>query len=183
MDSKQETATRDTNQQPSKIKMQWRQLKTKRLRTPKRNHHHHHHHHQQQQQHQQRHCNFDSTFKHETNYRNIVLRLPWGIEMNEGWSSRCCNNNNNTAILSDAEEQGKGKSPWRWRSFFATRQTDRPSCRFAPIIRLWEPIGEFLFIFVFVQIKRIYYFKTLHHITIIIFLNYIYIKVILTCHV
>jgi hypothetical protein len=34
-----------------------------------------------------------------------------------------------------------------------------------------------------VQIKRIYYFKTLHHITIIIFLNYIYIKVILTCHV
>jgi hypothetical protein len=73
MDSKQETATRDTNQQPSKIKMQWRQLKTKRLRTPKRNHHHHH---QQQQQHQQRHCNFDSTFKHETNYRNIVLRLP-----------------------------------------------------------------------------------------------------------
>jgi hypothetical protein len=26
--------------------------------------------------------------------------------MNEGWSSSCCNNN--TAILSDAEEQGKG---------------------------------------------------------------------------
>ncbi len=135
MDSKQETATRDTNQQPSKIKMQWRQLKTKRLRTPKKNHHHHHHHHHQQQQ---QHCNFDSTFKHETNYRNIVLRLPWGIEMNEGWSSSCCNNNNNTAILSDAEEQGKGKSPWLWRNFFATRQTgrqrDRPSCRFAPII-------------------------------------------------
>jgi hypothetical protein len=38
----------------------------------------------------------------------------------------------------------------------ADRETDRRVASH-PSFRLWEPIGEFLFIFVFVQIKRIHY--------------------------
>jgi hypothetical protein len=46
--------------------------------------------------------------------------------MNEGWSSSCCNNNNNTAILSHAEEQGKGSHPGAEEaSSPPDRQTDK----------------------------------------------------------
>jgi hypothetical protein len=62
------------------------------------------------------------------------------------------------------------------------RQTDRRVASH-PSLGFENLLENFYLFFVFVQIKRIYYFKTLHHITIIIFLNYIYIKVILTCHV